>query len=145
MKLKTGILVLILFIGLIVFPNSVFAQDNTVSAPENVLYSNLPTIMDSCSLSPQLKGGGGGGGGGKGGSSSSSSKSSSSSSKKVKDGDDDTDGNSTNSSSSGMSWITLVLLIIFIPLGIVLLRGLYCGVENKSFMIIKGNSYEHNI
>lgn len=122
MRLKIGIFAIFLAIGLLGVPNCTFAQENSVSTSESVIYNNLPVIMDSCSLNPEVKGGGGGGGGGKGGGSSSSSKSSSSSTKKTKsgDGDDDND-NSTSSSSGGMSWITIALLIIFIPLGIILL------------------------
>jgi hypothetical protein len=104
MKLKTGIIAIFLFIGLLGVPNCIFAQQYEDSAHADVIQSNLQSTMLLNSLTPLVKGSSGG---------SKGSSSSSSSSKKVKDGDD-VDDNSTDDSNSGWSWMTIIIILIVI-------------------------------
>lgn len=103
MKLKTGILIISLVIGLLGVPSCIFAQEYQDTSSNTVLKSSSPAVMQLNALNPEVKGGGGGGRGG----GSSSSKSSSS---KTKKGDVDDDGNDTGS-SSGSSYLWLIALL----------------------------------
>ncbi len=98
MRLKTGILAIFLFIGLLGVPNCIFAQQYEDSASDAVIQSNLQSTMLLNSLSPLVKGSSGGG--------KSSSSSASKSAKKV-DGDDD-----TADDSGGWSWMTIIIILI---------------------------------
>lgn len=106
MKLKTGILLSFLVIGLLIAPNCIFAQEYEDSASNAVIQSSVESNMVLNSLTPLIKGGGGGGRGG----GSSSSKSVSKAVKKA-DGDDD----DTTSSDDGSGWwITAIIIIIIL-------------------------------
>ncbi len=109
MKLKTGIFIIFLAIGLLGVPNCIFAQSYGSSASDVVLQNNLPATMHLSAINPEVKGGGGGGRGG------SFSGSKSSSSKKIKSGDDDL--NDTDDSDDGSGWF--IALMIIVVLGII--------------------------
>ena len=100
MKLKTGILAIFLFIGLLGVPNCIFAQQYEDSGLDTIVQSSLQSTMLLNSLTPLVKGSSGGG----------KSSSSSSSSKKVKSGDD-VDDNSTDD-GSGWSWMTIIIILV---------------------------------
>lgn len=108
MKIKTGILVLFLFIGLLGAPNCIFAQQYEDSTSDTSMQINPDSKMLLNGLTPLVKGGSGGG---------KSSGSSSSASKAVKkiDGDDDSvDGGD----AAGLGWWTILIIVIVI-LGII--------------------------
>ena len=58
MKLKTGILVIFLVIGLLGVPNCIFAQDNSFSS-NAIFNSGLPIMSHINGLNPEVRGGGG--------------------------------------------------------------------------------------
>ncbi len=97
MKLKTVFIVIFLVIGLLGVPNYIFAQQYHDSPSDTVLQSNLPALMDSNGLVPQLKGGRGGG----------SSSGASKAIKKLDDDDDDVSGD-----DGGSWWIVLIVIVI---------------------------------
>ena len=99
MKLKTGILAIFLFIGLLGVPNCIFAQQYEDSASDAVIQSNLQSTILLNGLTPLVKGSSGGG--------KSSSSSASKAAKKV-DGDDD----DTADDSGGWSWMTVIIILI---------------------------------
>jgi hypothetical protein len=99
MKLKTCILTIFLFIGLLGVPNCIFAQQYEDSSSDTVIQSNLQSTMLLNGLTPLVKGSSGGG--------KSSSSSASKAAKKV-DGDDD----DTADDSGGWSWITVIIILI---------------------------------
>lgn len=97
MRLKTGILAIFLFIGLLGVPNCIFAQQYEDSTSDAVIRSNLQSTMLLNSLTPLVKGSS------KGGSSSSSA---SKVSKKI-GGDDDDAGD-----GGGWDWMTILIILI---------------------------------
>jgi hypothetical protein len=99
MKLKTGILTIFLFIGLLGVPNCIFAQQYEDSSSDAIIQGDLQSTMLLNGLTPLVKGSSGGG--------KSSSSSASKAAKKV-DGDDD----DTADDSGGWSWITVIIILI---------------------------------
>ncbi|MEN4005858.1 MAG: hypothetical protein PQ964_00615 [Methanobacteriaceae archaeon] len=63
MELKTIFTMIFLVIGLLGVPNCIFAQQCQDSPSDTILQSNLPALVDSNGLIPQLRRGGRGGGG----------------------------------------------------------------------------------
>ncbi|MGF7117276.1 hypothetical protein [Methanobacterium oryzae] len=102
MKLKTGVFLIFLVIGLLGVPNCIFAQDYDYSS-NAVLESSIPTMTQTNGLNVQVKGGGGKGG-------FSSSKSVSKTVKKL-DSDDDDD---SDSDDGGSWWIAIIIIIIIL-------------------------------
>ena len=97
MKLKTGILAIFLFIGLLGVPNCIFAQEYQGSASDAVIKSNSESTLLLNGLTPLVKG---------------SSKSSSSSSKKIHTDDADDSGDTSTGDDSGWSWMTILIILI---------------------------------
>jgi hypothetical protein len=101
MKLKTGVLVILLVIGLLGVPNCIFAQDYDYSS-NAVLESSIPTVTQTDGLNVQVKGS-------SGGKSFSSSKSVSKTVKKLDGDDDDASGD-----DGGSWWIAIIIIIIIL-------------------------------
>jgi hypothetical protein len=99
MKLKTGILVIFLVIGLLGVPNCIFAQQYENSASNAVIKDDLQSTMLLNGLTPLVKGSSGGG----------KSSSSSSASKAVKKADGDDDDATDN---GGWDWMTVIIILI---------------------------------
>lgn len=103
MKLKTGIIMIFLVIGLLGVPNCISAQEYQVSPSDAVLESSLAT-MHLNALTPAVKGGRGGG--------SKSFSSAKKTVKKLSDGDDDEDV----SGDGGSWWIAIIIIVIIIAI-----------------------------
>ncbi|HML04300.1 MAG TPA: hypothetical protein VK426_00860 [Methanobacterium sp.] len=104
MKLKAGILLIFLVIGLFGVPNCTFAQQYPDSSSNTVIKSDMQSTTLLNSLTPLVKGSGGGS---KGGSSSSS---------KIHTDDADVSGGSGD--DSGWNWMTIIIILVII-LGII--------------------------
>ena len=101
MKLKTGVLLIFLIIGLFGVPNCTFAQQYQDSASNTVIKSDLQSTSLLNSLTPLVKGSSGG------------SKGSSSSSSKIHTDDADISGGSTGD-DSGWNWMTIIIILVII-------------------------------
>jgi len=95
MKLKTGIFIIFLVIGLLGAPNCIFAQQYQDSASNTVIKSDLQSTTVLNSLTPLVKG------------------SSGSSGKKIHTGDIDDSGGSTGD-DSGWNWMTIIIILVII-------------------------------
>lgn len=101
MKIKTGIIAIILVLGLLGVPNCIFAQSFEDSSANTVLESSIPVIAQTNGLTPAVKGSSGG---------KSSSSSASKTVKKLSDGDDD----DADASGDGSSWWIAIIIIVII-------------------------------
>lgn len=105
MKIKTGILTILLVLGLLGVPSCTFAQSYEDSSTNAVLESSVTVMAQTNGLTSAVKGSSGG---------KSSSSSASKTVKKVSDGDDDTDD-----SGDGGSWWWIAIIIIVIIIAII--------------------------
>ncbi len=119
MKIKTGLLAIFLFIGLLGVPNCIFAQPFEDSVSFTIINGNSDSNLFLNGLTPLLKGSSGGGG--------KSSGSSASKSVKKADGSDD---NSNDDGSGGWGWLTL-LIIGIVVLGIIGVLVWYFVLRNR--------------
>lgn len=102
MKIKTGIIAILLVLGLLGAPSCTFAQSYEGSSTNAVLESSIPVMTQTNGLTPAVKGSSGG---------KSSSGSASKTVKKLGDGDDD---DVSGDGEGGSWWIAIIIIVIII-------------------------------